>query len=240
MIGSSCPEPRRNSNPRPHQSENRSRSIGTLHLRSGNIIPCTSIKGQCSRKNFYGSQELEGLFSQIESQNAVAIRAALDVACNADAQPLEYEEFAALCDAIVFQRARTATEVVKRAKAIEDMHLFWFRCELENEKSEEFLRKFDQAWAAGEMTIAEPDASAVGRIISVMLENAPLIRDLGICLIRNRTDYPFIFSDSPVVFYNTYAYAVRNRGVIGMQCPGLQIFYPLNRWISVMLYDRDR
>jgi Protein of unknown function (DUF4238) len=64
-----------------------------------------------------------------------------------------------------------------------------------------------------------------------------MIRDLSVCFIRNRTDYPFIFSDSPVVFYNTYAKAVKNRGVIGMQCPGLQIFYPLNSWTLAMFFD---
>ncbi len=45
------------------------RTIGTLLLRDGRLIANASIKGQCSKKNFYGSKELEDDFSQIEAQH---------------------------------------------------------------------------------------------------------------------------------------------------------------------------
>lgn len=66
------------------------------------------------------------------------------------------------------------------------------------------------------------------------------ITDMHLCFLRNETDYPFLFSDAPVVFYNTWAWDVRNRGVLGVQCPGLQIFYPLSPKITAMLIDADR
>lgn len=201
------------------------------------MVTHASIKGQCSRKNFYGSKKLETQFAEIESQHCIAIRAALEVANIASAEFFSVEELKSFFDAIIFQRARTATEVAKHAPAIEQMLLFMFRKRLETTQDVDFLKKFDENLAAGNMSINESTASAVGRGLSAMLQNAPLIRDLSVCFIRNRTDYPFIFSDSPVVFYNNYAKAVKNRGVIGLQCPGLQIFYPLNSWTCAMLFD---
>lgn len=190
-----------------HFSVNRN-TIGMLLVRDGRIVTHASIKGQCSRKNFYGSKELETQFAQIESQHCIAIRAALEVANIASAEFFSVEELRLFFDAIVFQRARTATEVAKHAPAIEKMLLFMFRKHLETTQDEEFLKTFDETLAAGNMSITESTASAIGRGLSTMLQNAPLIRDLSVCFIRNRTDYPFIFSDSPVVFYNTYAKAV--------------------------------
>jgi hypothetical protein len=222
-----------------HFSNNRN-SINTVLVRDGRVFVNAPIKGQCSKKNFYGSKELEAQFAQIKLRHCNAIRAALEVANIASAEFFSVEEFTSFFDAIVFQRGRTAAEVAKHAPAIEKMLLFKFRKHLETTQDEEFLKKFDETLAAGKMTITESTASAVGRNLSVMLQNAPLIRDLSLCFIRNRTDYPFIFSDSPVVFYNSYAKPVKNRGVIGLQCPGLQIFYPLDPWTSVMLFDPKR
>jgi hypothetical protein len=212
-------------------------TVGMILVRDGRTFTRAPIKGQCSRKNFYGSKELESLFGELESQHCVAIRAALEVSNKATAEFFSFEELCDFFDAIAFQRARTATEVAKIAPALEKMHLYMFRRHLELTQDEAFLKTYDENVAAGKITVTESTASAVGRGVSTMLENARLIRDLSFCFIRNRTDYPFVFSDSPVVLYNTYAKAVKNRGVLGLQCPGLQIFYPLDSWTCVMLFD---
>lgn len=57
-------------------------------------------------------------------------------------------------------------------------------------------------------------------------------------LLLNYTKYPFIFGDSPVVFVNTYLINIKERGVLGLQSPGLQIFWPLNAWTTLMMYDK--
>jgi hypothetical protein len=212
-------------------------TIGMLLVRDGRVFTHAPVRGQCSRKNFYGSKELEAQFSQLESQHCIAIRAALEVANIATAEFFSLDELCSFFDAIVFQRARTATEVAKHERALEKLTLFMFRKHLAATRSKEFLKRFDDELAAGNVSVTESSASAVGRYLSVMLEGANLVRDLSVCFIRNRTDYPFIFSDSPVVFYNSYAKSVKNRGVIGLQCPGLQIFYPLDPWTCAMLFD---
>lgn len=48
---------------------------------------------------------------------------------------------------------------------------------------------------------------------------------------------PFIFGDAPVVFYNSYYRNVTARGVLGLQSPGLQIFFPLDSTTLLLLMD---
>ena len=83
---------------------------------------------------------------------------------------------------------------------------------------------------------ADPQAVVLRSILD-HTEAVPLIYDLKMCLLRNRTDDPFIFSDSPVVFYNTYYRKVIDRGVLGLQTPGLQVFMPLDSRTTLMLID---
>lgn len=222
-----------------HFSPDDGRMIGTLLTQTGRTIPRASIKGQCARKNFYGSKELEVLFSQIEGQHCAAIRAALDVANNAPGPDFSPEELYYFFQAIMFQRGRTALEIDKAAPAVGKMMLEMFKRYLQHsgeDGKDEMVREID----AGNVVVTENPAATVGRSVSIALENTLGIFDLHLCLIRNRTDYPFIFSDAPVVFYNSYCRNVRNRGVIGMQCPGLQIFYPLDSWTLAFLFDAEK
>src|SRR5262249_31364694 len=46
-----------------------------------------------------------------------------------------------------------------------------------------------------------------------------------------------VFGDSPVVFCNTYYRNVTTRGVLGYQTPGLQVFFPLDAQIALLLID---
>lgn len=150
------------------------------------------------------------------------------------------EEAFYLFQAIAFQRSRTALEINKTMPATEKMLLELFRHHLKREADAEFYDEFVKHLKAGNMSVTEPPNETIGRCISVALESTLGIMDLQLCLLRNRTDYPFIFSDAPVVFYNTHCINVQNRGVIGMQAPGLQIFYPLDPWTLAMLFDRDK
>lgn len=87
--------------------------IGLLLVRHGQVVPQTSIKGQCSRRNFYSAQELEAMFAKLESQQCIVIRAALEVANDDSAPFFTVEEHTSLCDAVILQRARTAVVIDK-------------------------------------------------------------------------------------------------------------------------------
>ena len=216
------------------------RTIGTLLTQTGRVITHAPIKGQCARKNFYGSKKLEALFSRLEARQCQATRAALEIAYYADAPFFSGEELADFFYAITFQRGRAAVEIDKHAPAAEKIYLEMFKQNLMHRNDidnvDEMIKQID----AGNVSVTEPPHEAIRRSLSIFLESTVGITDLNLHLLRNRTDYPFIFSDAPVVFYNTHCRNVRNRGVLGLQCPGLQIFYPLNPWTLALLLDGDK
>lgn len=216
------------------------KTIGALLTRDGRTIPRAPIKGQCARKNFYGSKELESIFSQLEATHCLGIRAAIDVANNASSPDFSPEELFQLFQAVMFQRGRTALEIDKSSDATSQFILEMFKHHLRNsgdvKKVDELIRHID----SGNVSVTEDPSATIARSVDIALSNVLGITDLHLCLIRNRTDYPFIFSDAPVVFYNSYCRDVRNRGVLGLQCPGLQIFYPLNAWTLALLIDGNK
>lgn len=172
----------------------------------------------------------------MEGRHCIGIRAALDVANNASSPDFTPEELFQFFQAIMFQRGRTALEIDKSAPATGKWMLEMFKHHLQHSKVEnldEIIRHID----AGHVTVTENPCATVARSLSVALDSTLGITDLHLCLLRNRTDYPFIFSDAPVVFYNSYCRNVRNRGVLGVQCPGLQIFFPLDPWTLAVLFD---
>lgn len=222
-----------------HFSED-GRTIGTILLDDGQLIPHAPIKGQCSRRNFYGSKELEAIFSHMEGEHCHSIRAALDIANNADAEFFTPAELMGLFQAIVFQRSRTALEIEKHAPAMETFALESFKhylmCKEGIENRDEMIRQID----IGNVRVTEPPQATIARQIANCIDASILITDLKLLLLRNRTDFPFIFGDAPVVFYNNYCRNVKNRGVLGLQCPGLQIFFPLNSTTCLLLLDADK
>lgn len=214
-------------------------TIGSLLIRDGRIIDRAPIKGQCARKNFYGCKELESLFSDLEGRHSSAIVAALDVANNAASADFSIAEISDFLQAVMFQRSRTALEIDKSKSTREKFTLELFRQYVMSSKHPRSKEMSDHI-AAGNVSMNEPPHVVVCRSIRTALDCVMGITDLSLCLIRNRTDYPFIFSDAPVVFYNSYCRRVRNRGVLGVQCPGLQIFFPLNPWTLALLFDADK
>ena len=209
--------------------------ISLLLKSNGNVINHAAIKGQCSKKGFYGPAQIEKAVSEAEGKYCQGVRAALEVAWVKSAPFFNQDEYVWLLQGIVFQRCRTAAEARRRAMAAEDLRLFWLRKHIEERndvvRRDEILRAIDRK----EISITLPRSVVVAQSIVDSLPNTFLISDLSLSLIRNRTDYPFVFSDAPVVFYNKYCELVRNRGVLGMQCPGLLIFYPLDNWTCAIL-----
>ncbi len=78
-------------------------SVCSLLLKDGRVIPRSPIKSQCSRNNFYGSKEIEELFSKLEMSHSDGINAALDIAYNDDAPSLSKMEFESLLHGVAFR-----------------------------------------------------------------------------------------------------------------------------------------
>lgn len=213
------------------------RQICALLKKNGQVVTNAPIKRQSSRHMFYGTVEIEKNFSQVEGLHAIALRALVEVATTGDFSKWSEEQIPWLVHAVAFQRARTILEVEKVAPAMEAMLLHMFSEEVRQtmtpDKASEILGPFER----GEIKITQNDTGMVHRQITAATQSASLIEDLQISVIRNYTDYPFIFSDSPVVLYNSYYRKTTNRGVLGYQTPGLQIFLPLTPRLQLMMFD---
>jgi hypothetical protein len=217
-----------------------SRGAGFIHLllqAADRIILNASVKGQCARRKFYGPQELEDAFSKLEERHAEALRALLSIAWSQNPPQMTPEILAWLWEAVLFQRGRTALEIEKRWPAMEAQGLELFKQYLAHAPGVEDRDQLIQQIEKGNVRINQPPQVTALLSVEAALESVLLISDMDIHVLRNHTDYPFVFSDAPVVFYNTYLRDVTNRGVLGLQTPGLQIFMPLDSRTLLMLSD---
>lgn len=205
--------------------------------RHGRVVPYAPIKGQCARRTFYGKAEIEKGFSLLEGHHASALRAIVRAAGSDDVKEITNEHFAWLLQAIVFQRARTMLEVEKEWPACEAMILKLFKEHLRHTLPPEKIDEYVGPIERGEVRVSEDPTATVSRQISVALESAALLADLELRIVRNHTDYPFVFSDSPVVFYNLYYQNITDHGVLGYQTPGLMVFYPLTPQLQLLMID---
>jgi Protein of unknown function (DUF4238) len=73
--------------------------------------------------------------------------------------------------------------------------------------------------------------------MSITRDIIPEFFQLDSCLLVSRSNFTFITSDSPVVFYNTAFSQVDDFGTIGMKSRGLQIFYPISPRLLIYFYD---
>ena len=214
-------------------------AVHLLLTNSGRIVLNASVRSQCSGHRFYGSAKAEQLLTQLEVKHAPALRAIAEAANTSDYTRVTPEDYLHLLQSILLQRSRTALQVDKVKDTPTNLLMPRFRAYIASksdiENREEILNAIDK----GQVRVVETRETAVFRQIAIAMECVILISDLGACVLRNLTDYPFIFSDSPVVLYNTLYSQIRSRGVLGLQSPGLQIFYPLGPDMLVMLYDRD-
>jgi hypothetical protein len=65
----------------------------------------------------------------------------------------------------------------------------------------------------------------------------PLVLDLKIKILINRSSEDFITSDHPVAKTNQYSFGILDGGVTGWAVKGLQVFVPISPRHTIMFYD---
>jgi hypothetical protein len=212
--------------------------IALFHLKSGVIVPSASIRRQATRKKLYVNDELEAKISHLESDFSRSFRDVIEAAREDDYREIqEKDTFSKLRTAMLFQRYRTPGYAESSNPAYERMMLKMFRAHIERGADEDFRGRALEAIDKGDVNLELNPQATVLRGISMALEFSMLISDLEVCVLKNVTRFPFIFGDWPVVLVNTFCRNVKNRGVLGLQCHGLQIFCPLSPDVAVMLFD---
>ncbi len=213
------------------------RRVHLLLKKTRRIVLDAPIKGQCARHRFH-SAEMEQQFSQLESRHSAALRQWRDLAYVPSVR-IQSEHLAWLWEAILFQRARTQLELEKTAPAHEAFRMELFKEHVQHAPGIKDRELILQHLERGYITIEENPQRLAALAILSALDNVLLISDLDVRVLRNRTNYPFLFGDSPSVFYNTLYRNVTDRGVLGYQTPGLQIFLPVDSRTLIMLLDAE-
>lgn len=216
-----------------HFSED-GRSINLLLRKNGKSITSASIKGQASKKYFYGNAEAEQQLKVLDGTYSDAFRKVRSASnflnCDEDTRLCFYQ-------CLMLQRARTVAARASWQPMADRVMQLQFEEAINNDKTLDEGKR--QQLLAGLSSIGANEAQSQGLL---MAEAAALSEDLSDLLpiyLENRTRRPFVFSDAPVVFINMHYRQVKLRGVIGVDTPGLMIFYPLGPDRVLLLLDSD-
>lgn len=211
---------------------NDGKSICVFNRKNGTHCPAASIKGQASKHKFYGSKEIEDVFSTLEGVFSGPLRLLKNCA---DLSELSENNHLLMLQAIAFQRARTLA-ARNSSQPMNDKLIKLF-LEVEINKSEDLSDDQKRDYISYlELLEADPLRFHLEQI-KISIDQANLLGDLIPILLENKTNRPFIFSDSPVVFHNAYYGRVKLRGVLGFTTPGLQVLLPLSESRALLLID---
>ncbi len=206
------------------------------HIEVYDIIEKRFHPGSCKDlgfiRNFYEYPAIEKEFSDIDKASSDALWKLVD---NKKFSMLTVAEKVNILRFLVFQHMRTPKAKDKYEK------FFKF---ITNELIRDLFRKnigkmpfVTKEWVeTGAMPTIE------GPIFLTILSNTLInghfyIADLVPVILINKTDKDFIFSDDPVIFYNSFFNYVEDLDMTYLFSPGLQIFSPLDSKTMLMLYD---
>jgi len=208
---------------------NDGKSICLYNLKRRKLLE-VSIKHQCSKNYFYSkSTSIEDTFSQLESLSQKTLR---KIIAEKKLYNLSSDELNHLKSHILFQYGRTKSSgdsVTETANAILD----WLKPHiLENAKARgESITK--EGLDSCKIVLEQP----VGTPLIISMLSGILIYDLSPILLVNHSKTDFIFSDSPVVLFNSFFNDKVKEGTIGYCTTGLQIFYPINSRLMLFLFN---
>ena len=202
---------------------------------SGKLIECAPIKSQASKSWFYGNDEVESALGKIEEHCSSALRRLTDCQTPTLLDP-EQVELTLLW--LALQRTRTMA-ARQTAQPFNDKFLQLFlESEISSDKDlteearQEMLQRLDD--------VASDPVHAQVLQMQVAMESAAYLHDLTPMLLINKTNRPFVFGDAPVVLYNAFLKGVKLRGVLGLNTPGLLVFFPLTSRLTLALVDPSR
>lgn len=191
-------------------------AISLINLDRKKLIPNAPVKNQCSKDYFYGKDEkLESAIQLIESGYARALNDLLkDNRRLTEANKTVFRTF------WIFQHLRTEAAAMRAVQMTESTsHI--------------------AGLPAGEFTIGIKEAVQIA--CSTFVDSMHEIDDLKFCVIKNKTDVPFITSDNPAVMTNKWRLD-RDRlpgHSFGIGSAGMLAILPLTPKLLFIGYDGD-
>lgn len=192
------------------------KAINLFNLEIDREIQNAPVKGQCARSYFYGDDlRLERWLQQFEG------------------------EYASLVDAI----GRADFRLDDASRGV--LRRFWLLQHLRTEtvslRTVEMFAQLDEDVGSlpeeYRITIREATQDAIG----VFIDDPDRMADLGVCLLRNRTGFPFVTSDNPAVMANRWHFSDKRRRLAspGLDSAGMIGFLPLSPDTLCILYDQS-
>ena len=178
-----------------------------------------SLRDQCCKRNFYGSNELETALGQLETKAALALRPILAEDVLPQYRSAEHK---ALSEFVALQGLRT-WEMVQRFTAL-------------GEKMRLQLGQSPSNWEAFNKNPSGPRPPIVS-LLRLLPGVARVISAMRMHLVVSPRAPVFVTSDNPILRYNQLYETVRHRGTNGFATEGLQIFLPLSPRHYLVLYD---
>jgi len=208
------------------------KSISVLNRKTGCIIKAAPIKGQASKSYFYGNAEVESSLSQIEGLFGNALR---EIKASNSISECSGENVALFIQNILLQKARTLTQRNSFQGSYDRLLQLFFESQITSDASLSVEDKRDYIEHLPFLTADPTHFQAIA--MKTYVEGYKDVCHLEPVLLENRTNRPFIFGDAPVVFTNPFLRQITLRGVLGLKCRGLIIFYPLSPDVCAMLID---
>jgi hypothetical protein len=203
--------------------------ISSYIVKKNIIIPSCSVADQASKDYFYGDSNAEDQVCLIENRLQHCLQ---DVVSNAG---ISKTALAHLTEYILFQDARTAKKRTETATAYRAMEALFSLSKNAKTIDDAKQWRIDNPLSG----FSADDKQWHWRSILQAVSSAWSMQDLSYILLRNRTNLPFIFSDSPVIFMNPHMSAFSDRGTLGSISKGLIVVFPLNHENCILLYDTD-
>ena len=180
------------------------------------FIKGASLKHQCARNYFYGKNpQLERAIQATEGAYGTTLRA-------------------------ILQPGYILTDKHRHL-----LRLFWLFQHLRTEETSKRAVEMNEATHA---VVGKVDTSfrlemreAVQIAMDTFAESMDIVDDLKVCLVKNRSNTPFITSDYPAILTNRwYIEDNRTRGSsFGIRAAGVILLLPLNPQVLCLGYDGD-
>jgi hypothetical protein len=213
--------------------------INSLLKSSGEIKENIKIRNQCSKAYFYGSVEVEKRFGVMEGEHSKLLQKILIINSKDDLSVFlqDNKNRIILIEIILFQRLRTSLENNKMSEMIEKLAKELLKTQLTVKGEKKLLKSLPNC----DITLNKKWKQHLLLTQIASIHNSqPALFDLEVCILNNQTERKFIFSDSPVVFYNKAYRHIKDRGTIGLQSPGLLIFFPISDNKCLLFIDKSK
>ncbi len=192
-------------------------AINIFNVKLQRGIENASVKGQCSKSYFYGSDlKLENMLKKGENLYGDMIQRITDPCYRlTDTDALLIKRF------ICLQSSRTEIAAKRRALATADMRDAIFTARGVKEK------------------IDLSEEAIIIESLRTCVAIWHIVDDLKVCLIKNETNRSFVTSDDPAVITNRFYLQKRRQSKFGLGSAGALLILPLTPRVCALCYDGD-